>query len=96
MSTPEPLIHVHHNSAEHRFEASVDGKLCVADYELRDGEIVFTHTYVPVDLRGRGIAEKLVRAALEFARDQQLRVLPACSYVALFIQRHREYAELVS
>lgn len=94
--TEKPAINVQHNVAAHRFEATVDGKLCVADYERRDGEITFTHTFVPSELRGRGIAEKLVRPALEYARAERLRVIPQCSYVEIFIQRHREFASLVT
>lgn len=89
-------IAVRHNAAESRFEATVDGQLSVADYQLREGEMVMTHTYVPPTLRGRGIAEKLVRAALEHAKKEQLRVVPACSYVDVFIQRHAEYRTLVA
>lgn len=89
-------ITVQHNPGESRFEAIVDGLLCVADYHLADGVITFTHTFVPPELRGRGIAEKLVRAALEHARKEHLRVVPACSYVGTFIRRHREYVELTT
>jgi uncharacterized protein len=89
-------IAVRHNPAESRFETHVDGLLSVADYRLQDGEMVMTHTYVPPELRGRGIAEQLVRAALEHARAEQLRVVPDCSYVALYIQRHPDYQSLVS
>jgi predicted GNAT family acetyltransferase len=89
-------IVVRHNTAENRFEAEVEGTLSVADYQLRDGEMVMTHTYVPPAMRGRGIAEKLVRAALEHARDEKLRVVPACSYVDVFIQRHAEFQPLVA
>lgn len=96
MSASSHDISVRHNAAESRFEATVDGKLSVADYQMRDGEMVMTHTYVPPELRGRGIAEKLVRAALDHAKQEQLRVVPACSYVDLFIQRHAEYQTLVS
>ncbi|PTX90775.1 GNAT family N-acetyltransferase [Opitutus sp. ER46] len=92
----QPPIKIEHNEAGHRFETTVDGHLCVADYDRRDGEIVFTHTYVPPELRGRGIAEQLVRTALEHARDEGLRVVPECSYVAVFLQRHQEYAALLS
>jgi uncharacterized protein len=87
---------VRHNVAEHRFEAEVDGRLSVADYAMKDGNMVMTHTFVPPELRGRGIAEKLVRAALEHAQRDQLHVVPACSYVDVFIQRHREFQSLVS
>lgn len=86
---------VRQNDAESRFEVSVDGLLSVVDYELREGEIALTHTYVPVELRGRGIAEKLVRAALEFARTEKRRVVPACSYVDAFIARHTEFKPLL-
>ena len=86
---------VRHNPAENRFEAEVDGKLSVADYQLRGKEMVMTHTLVPPQLRGRGIAEQLVRKALDYARSENLRVVPACSYVDLFIRRHPEFQSLV-
>jgi predicted GNAT family acetyltransferase len=92
MSNP---TEVRHNAAEQRFEARVENLLCVAEYERRDGTMIFTHTFVPPELRGRGIAEALVQAALEFARSQGCRVVPACSYVDAFIRRHREFAPLV-
>ena len=87
---------VRHNTAESRFEAIVDGFLSVADYDLADGQMVMTHTFVPPELRGRGVAEKLVRAALEHARAERLRVVPACSYVGVFLQRHPEFRDLAS
>ncbi len=88
-------IKVRQNVAESRFEVTVEGLLSVVDYVLREGEIALTHTYVPVELRGRGIAEKLVRAALEFARTEKRRVVPACSYVDAFIARHTEFKPLL-
>ena len=92
--TPEEII-VQHNLAANRFEARVGTQLAVADYGLEDGRIVFTHTYVPTGLRGHGIAEKLVRAGLEFARAEKRRVVPECSYVATFIERHKEFQDLL-
>jgi uncharacterized protein len=89
------MIAVRHNAAEKRYEAEVEGHLSVCDYEIVDDRMVFTHTRVPPELRGRGIAEQLVRAALADARTAGRKVVPACSYVAVFIQRHREYADLV-
>lgn len=95
MSAPSDSVTVRHNAAESRFETTVAGFLSVADYVLRDGTAVFTHTFVPPELRGRGIAEKLVRAALEHARTSGWRVEPACSYVATFIARHAEFQALL-
>jgi len=90
------MITVVHNEAEHRYEAVVDGLQSVCEYEIVDDRIVITHTLVPPELRGRGIAEQLVRAALDAARAAGRKVVPACSYVAVFIQRHREYQDLLA
>ena len=90
-----PLINVRRNEAGHRFEAEIDGLLAVADYEMQGDTMVLTHTFIPAALRGRGMAEKLVRAALEHARTEKRRVVPACSYAATFIERHPEYQSLI-
>lgn len=96
-ASPAPNeIVVHHNVPERRFEAVVDGHLSVADYVVEAGTVTFTHTFVPPELRGRGVAEKLVRAALTWATQEKRRVIPACSYVARFIERHAEFRGLVS
>jgi len=92
----ENEIVVRHNVAAGRFEAEVEGRLAVAEYERDQDRMIMTHTLVPPELRGRGIAEKLVRSALDYAQAEALRVVPACSYVAAFIQRHAEYQTLVS
>ncbi len=84
----DPDVPVTHNAAAHRYEAVVDGHLSICEYELAGGKMVFTHTVVPPELRGRGIAEKLVRAALADARAEGRKVVPACSYVAKFLERH--------
>ncbi|MDQ5980583.1 MAG: uncharacterized protein QG602_3560 [Verrucomicrobiota bacterium] len=89
-------ITVRHNLSAHRYEAVVDGHLSVCEYEDAAGSRVFTHTLVPPELRGRGIAEQLVRTALAEARAAGLKVVPACSYVARFIERHGEYRDLLA
>lgn len=89
-------ITVTHQAAAHRYETVVDGHLSVCEYELAEGRMIFTHTVVPPELRGRGIAEKLVRAALADARAAGRRVVPQCSYVAKFIERNPEYQDLVT
>jgi predicted GNAT family acetyltransferase len=94
-SSPSESTDVVHNAAEHRYEIRVGENLAVAEYEDRKGVRVMTHTFVPPELRGQGLAERLVRRALEEARDAQLQVLPACSYVATFIRRNKEFAALV-
>ncbi len=96
MTTPtHAAIDVHHDAAQHRFEALVDGYGCVLDYEVRDGVMITTHTGVPTPVGGRGIAAELVRVGLAHARAQGWKVMPACSYVRAYMQRHRETQDLL-
>ena len=83
-----------HNKAKSRFEMEVGGQLAVAEYR-RDGDrMLFTHTEVPPQFRGRGLAERVVLFGLEVARRENLRVVALCSYVARVLQRHPEYQKL--
>ena len=56
--------------------------------------LAIAHTEVPGAIGGRGIAGKLVRAAVEYARDAGLKVAPVCSYSSEWMDRHPEYADL--
>ncbi len=85
-----------HNPEKHRFEAQVGEVLAVAEYRLNGKTIAFTHTEVPPAIEGCGVGATLVRAALEHAREQGYRVIPECPFVAQFIHRHAEYADLLS
>ena len=85
---------VTHNAARQRFEATVEGRLCVADYQMRGDVMWMTHTGVPSAVGGRGIAAELVRVALDWAATQGHRVMPSCSYVDAYMQRHPETEKL--
>lgn len=89
-------VMVLHNQAASRFEATVEGLPCVADYSLRGDIVTFTHTEVPASLQGRGIAAALVRTALDWCAEQELRVVPACSYVRGYMQRHQDTQRLLA
>lgn len=87
---------VKHDRAAHRFHTEVDGSSCVLDYSLAAGVMTITHTGVPAAVGGRGIASALMQAAVEAARDEGWKVVPACSYAASWMQRHPAYADLLA
>ncbi len=89
-------VEVQHNEAASRFEAEVNGYLAVAEYIRAGEQIVFTHTEVPEELEGHGVASQLIRTALDHAREQNLEVVPNCQFVAAYIRRHPEYQPLVA
>ena len=85
-----------HDEARGRFEVALDGQTAEFDYYRRGDSMVITHTGVPRAWEGRGIAAAMTRAALDYARDNDLSVTPLCSYAAAYIRRHPEYRDLTA
>ena len=90
------MVAIEHNVAASRFEATVEGQLCVCQYRVFGKVMMLTHTGVPQVLRGRGIAALLVQAALDHARAHGLKVRPDCSYAEVYMQRHPETLDLLN
>lgn len=91
-------IRIVNDESRHRFIAetgSTDDEAFI-EYFRRGGEIVFTHTEVAPRLEGHGLAGKMARFALDFARAENLRVVPLCPFVAAYIRKHQEYQNLVT
>ena len=89
-------VAVTHNEAAHRYEATVNGLRSLLTYRRSPDRIVLLHTEVPAPIEGHGIAAKLTRTALDWARDNHLRVVPLCPYASNFFRQHPEYHDLLS
>ena len=88
-------IEVRHDPAGRRFCAALEGYEACLMYRLTGKELDLYHTYVPEVFRGRGIAEKLCKAAFEHAKANGLAVIPSCSYISgAYLRRHPEYEPL--
>lgn len=85
---------VQHYPESGRFELAHEGKVAFAEYELRGNLMVLTHTWVPPEMRGGGVAGRLVQAALVWARGEKKKIIPQCSYVETYLRRHPEFADL--
>lgn len=84
-------ITVIHQADKQRFVAVLEGQECVLDYRLLPNHGVdFTRTFVPVALRGQGIAEKLVRTGIGWAREQAFEITASCWYVSRFLKRGKQ------
>ena len=85
-----------HEPDSRRFVVEVEGQAAYLVYrDGVDGVYDFASTYVPSALRGRGIGERIVRHALDHAREHGWKVIPNCWFVRDFIERNPEYEELV-
>ena len=83
------------NREEERFETDADGDVAFLTYALEGGRLFLLHTDVPEAAEGRGIGSELVRTALDYARREDLSIVPMCAFVSAYLQRHPEYQDLV-
>ena len=86
---------VRDNKALSRFELDVGEAVAFANYRLTPSTVVITPTETPRAVRGRGIASKLVQGALELIRADGQRVVAGCEFVADYLRKHPEFADLV-
>ena len=85
------------NTAESRFELDVGvGEPAIIAYDRDGGRIALVHTVVPEAASGQGAGSRLVHGALVMIRAQGLRVIPQCSFVAAYIERHPEERDLLA
>jgi predicted GNAT family acetyltransferase len=90
------MTEVRDNAERRRFEVVVDGDVAgFAEYQRRGGRIIFVHTQVDPAHEGQGLASTLARAALDAAREAGEPVVPLCPFIAAYIERHEDYADLV-
>ena len=90
-------IEVLDDPGEHRFDLLVDGVPSGrADYRVRDGVIVITHSEVNPRLRGQGMGDELARRTLDQLRARGATVLPLCPFFAHYVRQHPEYDDLIA
>jgi len=93
-------LEVKHDEPGRKYFVLVENRESVCEYgpagAADEKTLDFWHTYVPPELRGKGIAEELVRQALDDVRRRGYKVVPSCWYVRLYIDRHSQYRDLLA
>lgn len=90
MSAPEP--DVVRNDTKNRYEIEVDGVAAELVYHRAGDRLDLLHTEVPGEFEGRGFGSRLVKAALDEAMQDDLTVIPYCSFVRSWLERHPDEA----
>jgi predicted GNAT family acetyltransferase len=88
-------IPLYRNEEKKRFEIAIDGSIAFVTYKETGNQVALVHTEVEKALSGRGIAGALVKKTLQYIEDHHKTVLPYCSYVLAYIQKHPEKKRLV-
>ncbi len=84
------------NEENHNFELWVDDQRAFIDYVKKGDKLFLIHTEVPETLKGKGVAEALVEKTFSYLEANQLKAVPLCTYVRLFLQRHPEWERIVA
>lgn len=71
---------IFHDEKNHKFYCIVDGKECLVEYSLEGNIIDFFHTYVPVSLRGQGVAKNIYDHIAGWLKGKNLKIKTSCSY----------------
>jgi predicted GNAT family acetyltransferase len=79
---------ISHDRSANRFTTEVDGHSARLDYTLSGKVMSITHTRVPPEIGGRGVAADLMRAALEVAQAEGWSVNPVCAYAIAYMRKH--------
>lgn len=96
MASEDGSFQVSNNERTHRFEVESGEQTAFLSYRHVGGSLTLDHTEVPPELEGRGIASKLTRTALDYAREKGLEVVPLCPYVSRYLKKHSEYLDLLN
>jgi len=83
-----------HNEKENQFEVHLKDAIAFAKYERFDNGIAYTHTEVPKEMSGQGVGSFLAQGILDYAKENQLKVKPECSFISSYIDKHSEYQEI--
>jgi hypothetical protein len=93
-ASPQGEDVVRDNEAMSRYEVEADGAVAFLTYQRTSRVVMLLHTEVPDALRGRNLGGVLAKHALDAGRASGQRIVVRCPFVAAWIKRHPEYADL--
>jgi len=81
---------------EGKFFVVIKGNQAELLYRKDGNKMDVHHVFTPPELRGQGIAEQLALAAFEYAKQQNMRIIPSCLYISeTFLNKHKEFNSIV-
>ena len=83
-----------HNESECKYEYHIDGHIAYITYDDQDGNMHLTHTIVPEELAGKGLARTLLEAVLEEIKKNNKKAVAQCSYIVKYQEKHPEQSDI--
>ena len=71
-------------------------RLAVMSYSVAGSRVIIDHTDVDDRLRGKGAGKELVKSAVEWARTQNVKLMPLCPFAKSVFDKTPEYSDVVA
>ncbi len=84
------------NDALQHLELEVEGSVAFIEFKLSHGKLFLIHTEVPHELEGKGAGSAIVQKALQFAKDNNYKIIPICPFVQRYLAKHKEWNDIVA
>jgi predicted GNAT family acetyltransferase len=84
------------NETLHHLELEAEGGIAFIEYKLSHDKLFLIHTEVPAELEGKGAGTAIVHKALQFAKDNNYKIVPICAFVQRYLKKHTEWSDLVA
>lgn len=86
-------VEIIQNVDEKRFEIHLGNQIAFVEYNQNEKTLILSHTEVPIEFEGQGVGARLAKHTLEYAKENNLKVIPVCPFIKAYILRHPEYRD---
>jgi predicted GNAT family acetyltransferase len=83
------------NTELNRFEMEVEGSTAFLEYKRSRDWLFLIHTEVPEAIEGKGVASAIIQKTLQYAKDNNYKIVPICPFVQSFLKKHPDWNEIV-
>jgi predicted GNAT family acetyltransferase len=84
------------NSTSKRLELEAEGNTAFIDFKLSHQLLFLIHTEVPSVIEGKGVGSAIVQKALQYAKDNNYRIIPLCAFMQSYLKRHKEWSDIIA
>ena len=84
------------NAESNRLELEIDGVIAFIEYKLIRDKLFLIHTEVPDALSGKGVGTAIVQKTLEYAKENNYKIIPICPFVQSYLKRHQEWIDIIA
>jgi hypothetical protein len=84
------------NTGSSRLELEIEASTAFIEYKLSGHTLFLIHTEVPKELEGKGVGGAIVQKALQYAKDNDYKIVPICPFVRSYLERHKEWNAIVA